>query len=61
MDRTTLEVIAPSVEDAVEQGLTQLGLPREAVDVEILDQVAWVPGDRRRRVRSPDGQAPDRK
>jgi spoIIIJ-associated protein len=37
MDRTTLEVIAPSVEDAVEQGLTQLGLPREAVDVEILD------------------------
>jgi spoIIIJ-associated protein len=37
MDRTTLEVIAPSVENAVEQGLTQLGLPREAVDVEILD------------------------
>jgi len=37
MDRTTLEVIAPSVEDAVEQGLTQLGLPRDAVDVEVLD------------------------
>ncbi len=37
MDRTTLEVIAPSVDNAVEQGLTQLGLPREAVDVEILD------------------------
>jgi spoIIIJ-associated protein len=37
MDRTTLEVIAPSVENAVEQGITQLGLPREAVDVEILD------------------------
>jgi spoIIIJ-associated protein len=37
MDRTTLEVIAPSVEDAVEQGMNQLGLPREAVDVEILD------------------------
>lgn len=37
MDRTTLEVIAPSVEDAVEQGLTQLGIQREAVDVEILD------------------------
>ncbi len=37
MERTTLEVIAPSVEDAVNQGLTQLGLPREAVDVEVLD------------------------
>lgn len=37
MDRTTLEVIAPSVDDAVEQGLTQLGMQREAVDVEILD------------------------
>lgn len=37
MDRTTLEVIAPSVEDAVEQGLAQLGIQREAVDVEILD------------------------
>ena len=37
MDRTTLEVIAPSVEDAVEQGLTQLGMQRDAVDVEILD------------------------
>jgi spoIIIJ-associated protein len=37
MDRTTLEVIAPSVDNAVEQGLTQLGLPREEVDVEILD------------------------
>jgi spoIIIJ-associated protein len=37
MDRTTLEVIAPSVDNAVEQGLTQLGLPRDAVDVEVLD------------------------
>lgn len=37
MDRTTLEVIAPSVDNAVEQGLTQLGLPREDVDVEILN------------------------
>jgi spoIIIJ-associated protein len=37
MDRTTLEVIAPSVDNAVEQGLTQLGLPRDAVDVEVLE------------------------
>lgn len=37
MERTTLEIIAPSVEDAVAQGLGQLGLPRDAVDVEVLD------------------------
>lgn len=37
MDRTTIEIIAPSVETAVEQGLSQLELPRDAVDVEILD------------------------
>jgi spoIIIJ-associated protein len=36
--RATLEVIAPSVEEAVEKGLADLGLPAEAVDVEILDQ-----------------------
>jgi spoIIIJ-associated protein len=37
MERTTLEVIAPSVDEAVNQGLDQLGLPRDAVDVEVLD------------------------
>lgn len=36
--RPTLEKIAPTVEEALEQGLTDLGLPREAVDVEILDE-----------------------
>jgi spoIIIJ-associated protein len=36
-EKTTLEVIAPTVEEAVESGLNQLGLPREAVDVEVLD------------------------
>ncbi len=36
--RATLEVIAPSVEEAVEKGLADLGLPREAVEVEILDE-----------------------
>lgn len=35
--KTTLEVIAQTVEDAIERGLTQLGIPREAVEVEILD------------------------
>lgn len=36
-EKTTLEIIAPSVEEAVERGLSQLGLPREAVEVEVLD------------------------
>ncbi len=35
--KTTLEVIAQTVEDAIARGLTQLGIPREAVEVEILD------------------------
>ena len=36
--KTTLEIIGPSVEDAIESGLDQLGLPRDAVEVEVLDQ-----------------------
>ncbi len=36
-EKTTLEIIAPSIEEAITKGLTQLGLPREAVDVEVLD------------------------
>ncbi|NPA93584.1 MAG: hypothetical protein GXO56_07895, partial [Chloroflexi bacterium] len=36
--RTTLEVIAPTVDEAVAKGLAQLGLPLEAVEVEILDR-----------------------
>ena len=36
-ERTTLEIIAPSVEEAVSKGLSDLGLPEEAVEVEILD------------------------
>jgi len=36
-EKTTLEIIAPSVEDAITRGLGQLGLPREAVRVEVLD------------------------
>lgn len=36
-EKTTLEIIAPSIEEAIAKGLNQLGLPREAVDVEILD------------------------
>jgi spoIIIJ-associated protein len=36
--RATLEVIAPTVEEAVTKGLSDLGLPEEMVEVEILDQ-----------------------
>lgn len=35
--RTNLEVIAPTVEEAVARGLADLGLPEDAVDIEILD------------------------
>ncbi len=36
-EKTTLEVIAPTVDEAIANGLGQLGLPREMVDVEVLD------------------------
>jgi len=36
--RPTLEKIAPTIEEAIEAGLDELGLPREAVEVEILDE-----------------------
>lgn len=36
-ERTTLEIIAPTVEEAIQQGLAQLGLTADAVSVEVLD------------------------
>ncbi len=36
-ERTTLEKIAPTVEEAIAEGLAELNLPAEAVDVEVLD------------------------
>jgi spoIIIJ-associated protein len=36
--RANLEVIAPSVDEAIEKGLADLGLSREAVKIEILDE-----------------------
>jgi spoIIIJ-associated protein len=38
MKRTTLEVIAPSVEEAISRGAEQLGVPREMFDVDVLDE-----------------------
>jgi spoIIIJ-associated protein len=34
----TLEVIAPTIEEAIAKGLSELGLPEEAVEIEILDE-----------------------
>jgi len=36
-NRTSLEVIAPSVEEAIAKGLADLGLTEDVVDVEVLD------------------------
>ncbi|MEJ2598745.1 MAG: RNA-binding cell elongation regulator Jag/EloR [Anaerolineales bacterium] len=36
-NRASLEIIAPTVEEAIEKGLEDLGLPQDAVDIEILD------------------------
>jgi spoIIIJ-associated protein len=36
-NRTSLEVIAPSAEEAIAKGLADLGLPEDAVEVEVLD------------------------
>lgn len=36
-ERATLEKIAPTVEEAVAEGLAELGLTEDAVDVEVLD------------------------
>lgn len=37
-NRTTLEIIAPTVEEAVEKGMAELGMQREDVDIEVLDE-----------------------
>ncbi len=36
-EKTTLEIIAPTVEEAVAKGLSQLGLREDEVEVEVLD------------------------
>ncbi len=36
--RTSLEVIAPNVEEAITRGANELGLPPEAFDVEVIDE-----------------------
>ena len=36
-EKTTLEIIAPTTEEAVERGLEQLGLTEDMVEIEVLD------------------------
>jgi spoIIIJ-associated protein len=36
-EKTSLEIIAPTVEEAVSKGLSEIGLERDAVEVEVLD------------------------
>jgi spoIIIJ-associated protein len=38
MTRTSIEMIAPSIDEAVERGAAELGLPVEAFEVEVLDE-----------------------
>jgi spoIIIJ-associated protein len=63
-ERTTLEIIAPTVEEALADGLAQLGLPADAVSIEVLDsgnKGLFGLGGRQVRVRltvNPPGGAP---
>jgi spoIIIJ-associated protein len=63
-ERTTLEIIAPTVEEALAQGLAQLGMPADAVSVEVLDagnKGLFGLGGRQVRVRltvNPPGESP---
>jgi len=36
-NRATLEVIAPTIEEAIAKGIDELGVPEDAVDIDILD------------------------
>ena len=38
LQRATIEIIAPTINDAIEKGLAELDLTRDAVDIEILDE-----------------------
>ncbi len=36
--KTSLEVIAPTVDEAIERGAAELGLPKDSLEVEVLDE-----------------------
>lgn len=61
--RTSLEIIAPSVDEAIAKGLAELGLTRDQVQVEILDAGArrlFGLGARQARIRLTVIAAPDK-
>ena len=37
-NRPTIEIIAPTVDEAIAKGLAELGVSREEVDVKVLDE-----------------------
>jgi len=60
-NRTFIETIAPTVDEAIADGLRELGVSRDAVEIEVLDQGDSIE-DRRARVRlsvKPEGQPED--
>ena len=64
-ERATLEMIAPTVEEALEKGLAELGLSQNEVEIEVLDEGSkgiFSLGGRQARVRltikSPDAHTP---
>ncbi|MBN2043887.1 MAG: protein jag [Anaerolineales bacterium] len=65
--RATLEIIAPTIEEAIEQGLRELGVSQDRVEIEVLDEGVkgiFGLGNRQARIRlvvknGEDDQAPD--
>jgi len=51
MRQASLEVIAPTVDEAVERGVSELGVPREQVEVTVLDQGGADDGEAPRQAR----------
>jgi len=51
MRQASLEVIAPTVDEAVERGVTELGVPREQVEVTVLDEGGAADGEASRQAR----------
>jgi spoIIIJ-associated protein len=63
-NRTTLEVIAPTIEEAIAKGASELGLPEDDLEVEILDSGSkglFGLGSRQARVRLAVKSAADRR
>ena len=51
MRQASLEVIAPTVDEAVERGVAELGVPREQIEVTVLDEGGAAEGEALRQAR----------